>query len=146
MTSVTVERLDDSFHFRATNAEGCHVDMDSIPDREGEPRGAGPMQLLLMALGGCSGMDVVMILQKARQRIDSFSIEVSGERTSRGQATPYSSVHATYRLSGDLDPRRVHRAVQLSVEKYCSVAKTMETLASITYTCVVNGEEYAVDE
>ena len=146
MTSVTIEQLDDTFHFRASNEEGCTVDMDSIPDRDGPPKGAGPMQLMLMALGGCSGMDVVIILNKARQRIDSFRINVSGERTKRGDATPYSRIHADYVLTGELDPSRVLRAVRLSVEKYCSVAKTLETLAEITFSCSVNGESIPTGE
>ncbi len=98
------------------------------------------MELLLMALGGCSGMDVVMILNKARQGIDTLQIEVSGERTKRDDATPYSRIHADYVLTGSLDAKKVVRAIQLSVEKYCSVAKTLEPLAEITFGCTVNGE------
>ncbi|MDX1740501.1 MAG: OsmC family protein [Rhodothermales bacterium] len=146
MTTVTVERLDETFHFRASNEQGCTVDMDSIPDREGPPKGSGPMQLLLMALGGCSGMDVVMILNKARQEIDDFRIEISGQRTKHGDATPYSSIHASYMLTGNVDTRKAIRAVKLSIEKYCSVAKTLELLADITYSCSVNGIDVPIDE
>ena len=120
--------------------------MDSIPDRDGAPKGAGPMQLLLMALGGCSGMDVVMILNKARQEIGEFHIEISGERSQRGDATPYSRIHASYALTGDIDPKKALRAVKLSIEKYCSVAKTLELLADITYSCSVNGVEVPIDK
>ena len=142
MTSVSIERMDDTFHFRATNEVGCTVDMDSIPDREGDPKGSGPMQLLLMGLGGCSGMDVVLILNKSRQIIDTFRIEISGERTPVADATPYSEIHVQYHLTGELDPRKVVRAVKLSLEKYCSAAKTLEHTASITYSCSVNGVDY----
>lgn len=140
LTTISVERLDDTFHFRATNEVGCIVDMDSIPDREGDPKGTGPMQLLLTALAGCSGMDVVMILRKARQRIDSMRIEVTGQRVPVGRATPYGSIHVKYMLTGDLDRQKVLRAIRLSLEQYCSVAKTLESMATISFGCEVNGE------
>ncbi len=142
MTAITIERVDDSYHFRASNAQGTSVDIDSIGDREGEPVGVGPMEMLLMALGGCSGIDIVMILTKGRQRIDSFTMRIEGDRSSASSATPYASIHAHYELKGDLEPAKVLRAVRLSHEKYCSVVKNLEDATVITYACSVNGERY----
>ncbi len=142
MTAVTIERVDDTFHFRASNAQGTSVDIDSVGDRDGEQVGVGPMEMLLMALGGCSGIDIVMILKKGRQRIDSFKMRIEGDRPRAQMATPYTSVHTHYELTGDLEPAKVLRAVRLSHEKYCSVVKNLEEATVITYACSVNGERY----
>lgn len=100
------------------------------------------METLLFALGGCSGIDVVMILNKGRQRIEAFKMELIGERPSGQGATPYDSVHVRYDLEGELDPAKVLRAVKLSHDKYCSVIKSLEHKTEITYSCIVNGELY----
>lgn len=100
------------------------------------------MQLLLVALGGCSGIDVVMILNKGRQTIDTMSISIDGVRPGDTGPSPYQRIHARYELTGDLDPDKVVRAVRLSIDKYCSVAKTLALGSEITYTCIVNGNEH----
>lgn len=141
---TTLRRLDDGFHFEATNAAGHAVHLDdasSAPDGRGQ--GVGPMELLLMALGGCSGIDIVSILRKSRQRLDSFDIDVDGAKPTGVSPSLYEDIHVTYRLTGDLDPEKVRRAVDLSLKKYCSVAKTLEPTACITAEYHVNGTAYA---
>lgn len=140
---VRLERLDEAFHFRATNAHGHTVDMDDASSSEdGRGKGVGPMELLVMAAGGCSGIDVVSILQKGRQRIDTFAIEVEGAKPTGVSPSLYQHIHLHYILTGDLDPARVRRAVALSLGKYCSVSKTLEKTARITASCTVNGERF----
>jgi putative redox protein len=77
---INVKRLNDNFHMEATNEEGNALQMDGSPDIGGEGKGMRPMQLLLAGIGGCSAIDVILILKKQKQVIESFEVEVEGER------------------------------------------------------------------
>ncbi len=138
--NVVLDRQEASFHFQARNASGFSVDLDDATAYEGgSGHGVGPMQLLLMAVGGCSGVDIVSILQKSRQDLRRFSIEVGGEKPDNVSPSLYSDIHIHYRLDGELESARVQRAIDLSLGKYCSVARTLEATANITYSFEVNG-------
>lgn len=139
---ITIERLDNDYHFVARNDTGNEIQMDGSPAIGGHNLGARPMQVLLMALGGCSGIDVVSILRKGRQELAEFSMDVDGQREIGAEPSLYRAIHVHYRLRGELDPDRARRAIQLSMEKYCSVAKTLEATATITWSFELNGERY----
>jgi putative redox protein len=98
------------------------VELASALDEECE--GASPMELLAVALGGCTAMDVVSILQKMRQPLEDLQVEVSGEKADE-HPRRYLSLEIVYRLRGDLDEHRVKRAIELSESKYCSVQATL---------------------
>ena len=102
----------------------------------------GPMQLLMMAIGGCSGVDIVSILQKGRQQIDSFSIDVSGTKPDGVAPSVYETVEVHFILEGSIDAGRVQRAVELSLGKYCSVSRIIEKTAEISYRYTINGEAF----
>jgi putative redox protein len=93
-----------------------------------------PMQMLLAAMGGCSGIDVVSVLKKQRQDLRDIKITITGEREKDAVPALYTEVHAHFRLYGNVDPQKAEKAVSLSVEKYCSVARTLEKSARITYS------------
>jgi putative redox protein len=112
----------DKVHFRAVADSGCEVPMDGPQDAGGEGRGARPMELVLMGLGGCTSYDVVTILQKSRQRVTGCETELSAERAST-EPKVFTRIHVHFRVTGhDLDPAKVARAVALSAEKYCSAS------------------------
>lgn len=113
--------------------------MDTSVQQGGTGAAAGPMQLVLMGLGGCSGIDVVKILKKSRQDVKTFHIELDAERAQDEIPAVFTKIHARYILTGDLDPEKVRRAVDLSLEKYCSVARMLQKTATITYSFSVNG-------
>ena len=135
---ITIDRINDHVHFRAQNEAGNTVDMDNGPD------GASPTQLVIMAMGGCSGIDIVDILKKGRQQIDTFSMTLDAVKESVGTYSEFKSVHAHYELTGTLDPAKAVRAVKLSLEKYCTVSKLIQHTATITASCSVNGEHVDV--
>jgi putative redox protein len=110
------------------------VDLASALDEEGE--GASPMELLAVALGGCAAMDVISILQKMRQPLEALEVEVSGEKADE-HPKRYLSLEIVYRLRGDLDERRVKRAIELSEDKYCSVQATLRPSVRIHSRFVV---------
>ncbi len=118
----------------AVNDQGNAIQMDASPDIGGTNQGMRPMQLLLAAMGGCSSIDVISILKKQKQPLKDIKVTVTGDREKGAIPSLYTEVHAHFRLFGNLDPDKVQKAVSLSVEKYCSVAKTLEKTAKVTYS------------
>ena len=93
------------------------------------------MRALLTSLGACTGMDVVAILNKRKQKLKSLKILVSGERPEHGLPKPWTSIHVKYVLSGDsLEKRFVEEAIRDSTEKFCSVGATLQPTAKITHS------------
>ena len=115
--------------FVATSASGHAMVMDS--DRESN-KAPGPMELLLMALGACTATDVVAILKKKRQKLESLEVVCSGERAVE-PPTVWTTLEIVYRLRGELDESAVKRAIELSEEKYCSVAAMLKKTARISW-------------
>ena len=92
-------------------------------------------------MGGCSAIDIISILKKQRQELIDLKITVQGEREPDAIPSLYKKVHAHYRLFGKLDPDRVEKAIVLSIDKYCSVSKTLEKAgAKITYSFEINAQ------
>ena len=135
MIKIELNRLNDAFHFAAENESGITVHLDSSPDSGGTNQGMRPMQMLLAAMGGCSAIDIILILNKQRQVLKDLKITVTGEREKNAIPSLFKTVHAHYRFFGDLDKDKVEKAISLSIEKYCSVSQTLEKAgATITYS------------
>ena len=134
MIKIELSRLNDAFHMEAVNEQGNSIQMDASPEIGGTNQGMRPMQLLLAAMGGCSSIDLVNILKKQKQPLRDLKVSITGEREKDVIPALYTEVHAHFRLFGDLDKDKVQKAVSLSVDKYCSVAKTLEKTAKVTYS------------
>ncbi len=115
--------------FVATSPSGHAVTIDS--DRESN-KAPGPMELLLMALGACTATDVVIILEKKRQKLQSLEVICSGERAAEPPAV-WTKLEIVYRLRGQLDDAAVKHAIQLSEDKYCSVAAMLRKTATLSW-------------
>jgi len=137
MVKIELERLNDGLHMEAKNEFGRTVQMDGSPDDGGGNLAMRPMQLLLAAMGGCSAIDVIGILKKQRQELKDIKITVTGEREKGVTPSLYTEVHAHFRLFGKIDPDKAEKAVALSVDKYCSVSKTLELRAKVTFSVEV---------
>ena len=137
---IVLNRVDDAFHFEAKNEEGNLVHIDGSPSIGGGGEGARPMQLLVMGLGGCSAMDIVLMLKKQRQIIDDLKIVLDAERHEDRTPATFKKIHVTYNFKGELDSKKVKRAVALGIEKYCSVTKILEESCEISYESTINGE------
>ncbi len=129
---ITLQRLNDAVHFEAKNDDGNTIHLDGSPDIGGEGKGVRPMQALLMSLAGCSSMDVVSLLKKMRQPLEDMRVEVNGERVDEIPAV-FKKIHMQFILKGDLDEEKARKAIGMSVEKYCSVAKMLDKTAEITW-------------
>ncbi len=135
---INIKRIDDDFNMEAVNEDGNSLLMDGSPDIGGHGKGMRPMQLLLAAVGGCSAIDVILILKKQKQIIESFEIEVEGEREKIEDYSLFRDIVLHFKIKGKVDQDKAERAAKLSVEKYCSVSKILEPTAKITYKVSVN--------
>lgn len=111
--------------FEAQSASGHQIIMDGSTEYGGENRGARPMELILMGLGGCASFDIVTILKKARQDIVDVRCELSAQRADSIPAV-FTKIHLHFVVSGrKVKPNQVEKAVHLSAEKYCSASKML---------------------
>ncbi len=115
--------------FLAVSPSGHAVPLDSDRQSNSAP---GPMEMLLVALGACTATDVVVILQKKRQKLESLEVVVSGERTAEPPMV-WTRLELVYKLRGQLDAAAVKHAIELSEEKYCSVAAMLKKTAPISF-------------
>ncbi len=131
---VDVNWLGKDFHMEAGNEEGGKIRIDGNTRIGGIEGGMSPMQLLLAGIGGCSAIDVISILEKQKQDLKSLKVEVDGDKqkTEVGYSE-YKSIHMHFILSGNLDEKKVQRALDLSITKYCSVSKALEKGSEISY-------------
>lgn len=135
---VELKRIDNAFQMQAVAENGKTVSFDGSQKIGGHNAGVSPMQTLLMAMGGCSAIDIILILNKQKQEIADFTITIDGEREADKEPALWKTVHAHFKLKGKIEPDKAQRAVQLSIEKYCSVAATLRAAgASITYEVTV---------
>lgn len=137
---IKLRRINSPYHFEASNETGNSVFIDASPSIGGTGMGARPMELLLMGLGSCSGIDIIHILNKQRQNVQEFYITVQGERESGKDANLFTKIHIHFEVHGEINRDRLETAINLSLEKYCSVAKTLEKTSVITHSYSINGE------
>ncbi|MEP7279373.1 MAG: OsmC family protein [Bacteroidota bacterium] len=126
MIQIEINRAGGDYGFEAKDSNGHVVRMDTGPENGGTDFGVRPMQVLLMGLGGCSGIDIVSILKKQRQKVESFSMKIQGDRFAGKEPSLWEKIHIIFELKGDIDPEKARKACELSINKYCSVAETLK--------------------
>ncbi len=120
--------------FMAESDSGHGIMLDGSPEIGGRNLGARPMEMVLMGLGGCTAIDVMVILGKQRQPVEDCWIELDAERADVAAPKVFTKIHVHYVIKGSgLDPKQVERAVKLSAEKYCSVSAMLKGSVDITY-------------
>lgn len=141
MPLLHATRIDPDFCFDVQDQSGHTLRLDIPVEQGGAGSGFRPMQLLLAALCGCSGVDVVLILRKQRQQLQGLEILADGEREKDAEPALWKSLRVEFRLTGEVEPSKALRAVDLSMEKYCSVAETLRRAgATLEWAVTVNGE------
>ena len=126
----------DKLKFSGINQSGIETIIDG--DKK---EGTSPMEMVLMALGGCTGVDIVMILQKMRVEFDSFSMELHGDRA-ESDPKYYKKIKVVYKISGANIPEdKLKRAIDLSVEKYCSVLHSLRKDVEFDFGYEIIGTE-----
>lgn len=137
-TTVVVKH-DGGLAFVAHGPSGHPMRMDAAADIGGADSGPRPMEMLLAALGGCSGIDVVMILNKMRVEIEGFDVRINAVRRDEHPRI-YTSIEVEYAFRGkNLEEKReqLEKASRLSFEKYCSVAGMLNKAAEMTYRVTI---------
>ncbi len=128
----TVKWLD-NMSFVGESASGHAVVMDGPPEFGGRNLGIRPMEMLILGLGGCSSFDVMMILQKSRQKVEHCEVELDYDRAEKDPKV-YTRIHMHFIITGrDVDAKRVAKAIELSAEKYCSASIMLGKTAEITH-------------
>lgn len=124
----------DGLQFVGESGTGHAIVMDGDKEVGGNNTGMRPMELLLIGLGGCSGMDVASILQKKKQQVTNIDINIKGEKAD-SYPKKFTEIGIEFIVSGkNLSEEAVKRAVELSMEKYCSVKATLEGAAKINFS------------
>ncbi|MEW5769318.1 MAG: OsmC family protein [Pseudomonadota bacterium] len=119
--------------FMAESDSGHAVVMDGAPDIGGKNLGPRPMEMLLMGAGGCTSVDVIMILQKSRQDVVDCEVEIDAERA-EDHPKVFTRIHMHFTVKGrNLKPEVVDRAIKLSAEKYCSASIILGKTAEMTH-------------
>jgi putative redox protein len=140
MALIEAILADDKFGMDIQDADGHMMRMDIPVDQGGSGSGFRPMQSMLAALCGCSSVDVISILKKQRQEVSSLKIEVDGHREEGKEPSLWKQIHLVFKMEGSIDLSKAKRAVDLSLEKYCSVAETLRKAgATIDYSIYLNG-------
>lgn len=123
--------LADGMHFIG-NIEGFRIDLDAEGSVGGVGDGPQPHRLLLLALAGCTAMDVISILRKKRQQVSGLSVEVQGSRVDQHPRV-YTRIEVLYRVRGqNIDPQAVARSIELSATRYCPVIAMLGKVAEVT--------------
>ncbi len=128
MQTATIQWIGDQ-KFLGTSPSGHAVPFDSDRDSNKAP---GPMEMVLMALGACTATDMVLILEKKRQKLVALEVICSGERAAE-PPTVWIRLEVLFRLRGQLDETAVKHAMSLTEEKYCSVAAMLKKTAAFTW-------------
>jgi len=126
MVLIEVTRIAGDYGFEAKDANGHIVRLDGNHGPEQENFGVRPMQMLLMGLGGCSGIDIVSILKKQRQTVTGFNMKIEGDREQGVEPSLWQTVNIVFELKGDINIEKARKACALSMDKYCSVAETLK--------------------
>ena len=138
MPKITLHRANDAYHFEARNATNALLHMDATPDIGGQNLGLRPVETLIASLGGCSSIDVILILKKQKQHIDSFDVELEYERAKDQEPAVVTHINVKFIIKGKVDADKLERAIHLSLDKYCTVAKMLEKTAKITWSYQIN--------
>lgn len=122
----------EGLNFLGKADSGHWVVMDGPSEYGGTEGGSKPMELVLIALGGCTGMDVVSLLDKMKVNYDDLKIEVSASRE-EDHPKIFTEIHIKYKIWGDVPEEKVKKAINKSQEKYCSVSEILQNSAEVNY-------------
>lgn len=113
--------------------DGHKLVMDALPESGGEDKGFRPKKLMMAALAGCTGMDVVSLLKKMRVNVEAFSVEIEGSLTEE-HPKHYDKMHIIYKFKGgNLDLEKITKAIEMSQDKYCGVSASYKKAMEVTY-------------
>ena len=137
MAKVVLKRVNGDYGFDTVSENWTVIKMDTNPEMGGTDYGARPMQVLLNALAGCASIDVISILKKQRQEITDYTVTVNGEREAGTEPSLWKDIEMVFEITGNVDEGKAQRAVEISMNKYCSVAITLTKAGAAIKTKVI---------
>lgn len=139
-------RWEGKMAFRGAAGSGHEVLVDAAPAVGGEDRGPRPMELVLLALGGCTAMDVISILNRMRQPVAGMEVALEADRANEHPKV-FTAIRVVFRLDGEgLELAKAERAIRLSAERYCSVGNMLKQAAPIEIAYEVNGARFRLGD
>ena len=129
---MELNRIEEPYVFELNDSNDLKLVMDSSVSLEGKNRGMTPMQLLLGALMGCMSIDVMLVLKKQKMSPKTYRVAADAHKK-EGAPTPYERIHFRIYIDKEIDVKRVNRAVDLSLNKYCSVRASLNPDIAISY-------------
>jgi putative redox protein len=130
---VNLKRVNTAFHYEASTEDKITVAIDANSAIGGEGKGTRPMELLLMGVAGCASIDLGLILQKQKQELEDYRVEVTAIRNDN-IAKNFKSIELHFILFGNLEDSKVARAIELTLTKYCSVVLSLNPAIEVTST------------
>ena len=135
---INLIRKSGLFNFEAENSEGKTVELDANPKIGGEGKGFRPMEMLLVGLGGCSGIDVVNVLTKQKEPLNDIKIKINATRKDEEVPPVFEVIDIHFELYGNLNEQKVERALALTFDKYCSVSNILGRSATINFSYTIH--------
>ena len=133
--NMQIKRIDEPYVFEFSDSNGNSMIIDSSADLEGQNRGMTPMQVLLGSLMGCMSIDIILVLKKQKISPKNYKVEAITKKR-EGVPTPYEKIHFIVSIDEDIDRKRIHRAISLSLQKYCSVRACLKDDIDIAFEIV----------
>jgi putative redox protein len=135
---INLIRKSGKFNFEAENSTGFKVDLDAKEAIGGEGKGFRPMEMLLVGLGGCSGIDMVNVLTKQKEPLDDIKIKINATRKDEEMPPIFELIDIHFDLYGGLNVQKVERALALTFDKYCSVSNILGRSATLKFTYTIH--------
>jgi len=135
---INLVRKNNKFNFEAQNQSGQTVELDANPAIGGDGKGFRPMEMLLIGLGGCSGIDMVNVLTKQKEVIGDMKIRITATRKEEEVPAIFDLINIHFDLYGQLNNQKVERALNLTFEKYCSVSNILSRSATIDFSYTIH--------
>ncbi len=128
---LELNRREKPYVFELENENGTICKIDSSKDIGGKEKGLTPMELLAGALAACISIDILMILNKQSIELDNYSVSVDAKKKN-SVPSPFEEIHLVFTMNREIDLNKVQRAIQLSIDKYCSVKESLNPEIIIT--------------
>ena len=128
---LELNRREKPYVFELENENGTICKIDSSKDIGGKERGLTPMELLAGALASCISIDILMILNKQNIEPDNYSVSVDAKKKN-SVPSPFEKIHLVFTMNKEIDLNKVPRAIELSIDKYCSVKESLNPEIIIT--------------
>lgn len=135
---INLVRKNDKFNFEAENAVGQTVELDANPAIGGEGKGFRPMEMLLVGLGGCSGIDMINVLTKQKEALEDVKIKITATRKEEEVPAIFDVITIHFDLFGQLNVQKVERALDLTFDKYCSVSNILGRSSTINFSYTIH--------